>query len=68
LTFDLIARYGELSKVEVSMPSPRFSIPRSTLDMLILQILSLGPADGYAIAQPLPLAAARFIFKQGDRT
>jgi PadR family transcriptional regulator PadR len=42
-----------MSKVEVSMPSPRFPIPQGTLDMLILQILSLGPAHGYAIAQRL---------------
>jgi PadR family transcriptional regulator PadR len=33
------------------MPSPRFPIPQGTLDMLILQILSLEPAHGYAIAQ-----------------
>jgi PadR family transcriptional regulator, regulatory protein PadR len=48
-----IARYVEVSKVEVSMPSPRFPIPQGTLDMLILQILSLGPAHGYAIARRL---------------
>jgi transcriptional regulator len=42
-----------VSKVEVSMPSPRFPIPQGTLDMLVLQILSLGPAHGYAIAQRL---------------
>jgi PadR family transcriptional regulator len=35
------------------MPSPRFPIPQGTLDMLILQILSLGPAHGYAVAQRL---------------
>ena len=35
------------------MPSPRFPMPQGTLDMLILQILSLGPAHGYAIAQRL---------------
>lgn len=35
------------------MPSPRFPIPQGTLDMLILQILSLEPAHGYAIAQRL---------------
>src|ERR671933_300446 len=35
------------------MPSPRFPIPQGTLDMLILQILALGPAHGYAIAQRL---------------
>jgi transcriptional regulator len=35
------------------MPSARFPIPQGTLDMLILQILSLGPAHGYAIAQRL---------------
>jgi PadR family transcriptional regulator PadR len=35
------------------MPSPRFPIPQGTLDMLILQTLSLEPAHGYAIAQRL---------------
>ncbi len=35
------------------MPPPRFPIPQGTLDMLILQILSLGPAHGYGIAQRL---------------
>jgi transcriptional regulator len=35
------------------MPSPRFPIPQSTLDMLILQILALEPAHGYGIAQRL---------------
>src|SRR5947207_6740132 len=35
------------------MPSPRFPIPQGTLDMLILQIVSLGPAHGYGIAQRL---------------
>lgn len=35
------------------MPSPRFPIPQGTLDMLILQVLSLGPAHGYGIAQRL---------------
>src|SRR5215208_3655568 len=33
------------------MSSPRFPIPQGTLDMLILQILSLEPAHGYGIAQ-----------------
>jgi PadR family transcriptional regulator PadR len=33
------------------MPSSRFPIPQGTLDMLVLQILSLAPAHGYAIAQ-----------------
>ena len=33
------------------MPSPRFPIPQGTLDMLILQILSLEAAHGYGIAQ-----------------
>ena len=33
------------------MTSARFPIPQGTLDMLILQILSLEPAHGYAIAQ-----------------
>jgi transcriptional regulator len=35
------------------MPSPRFPIPQGTLDMLILQTLSLEPAHGYAIARRL---------------
>lgn len=35
------------------MPSARFPIPQGTLDMLILQILSLEPAHGYRIAQRL---------------
>jgi len=35
------------------MSSQRFPIPQGTLDMLILQILSLEPAHGYAIAQRL---------------
>jgi transcriptional regulator len=35
------------------MPSPRFPIPQGTLDMLILQTLSLEPAHGYGIAQCL---------------
>jgi PadR family transcriptional regulator PadR len=35
------------------MPSARFPIPQGTLDMLILQILSLNPAHGYGIAQRL---------------
>ena len=33
------------------MPPRRFPIPQGTLDMLVLQILSLEPAHGYAIAQ-----------------
>jgi PadR family transcriptional regulator PadR len=35
------------------MSSSRFPIPQGTLDMLILQILSVGPAHGYGIAQRL---------------
>src|SRR5215470_12678505 len=35
------------------MTSSRFSIPQGTLDMLILQIVSLEPAHGYGIAQRL---------------
>src|SRR4051794_30254265 len=35
------------------MPSPRFPIPQGTLDMLVLQILSLEAAHGYGIAQRL---------------
>ena len=35
------------------MPPYRFPIPQGTLDMLILQILSLEPAHGYGIAQRL---------------
>lgn len=35
------------------MSSARFPIPQGTLDMLILQMLSLEPAHGYGIAQRL---------------
>ena len=35
------------------MPSSRFPMPQGTLDMLILQILSLEPAHGYGLAQRL---------------
>lgn len=35
------------------MPPSRFPIPQGTLDMLVLQILSLEPAHGYGIAQRL---------------
>jgi len=35
------------------MPPSRFPIPQGTLDMLILQVLALEPAHGYAIAQRL---------------
>jgi transcriptional regulator len=35
------------------MPPARFPIPQGTLDMLILQVLSLAPLHGYAIAQRL---------------
>lgn len=43
----------EATKVEVSMSSARFPIPQGTLDMLILQVLSLEAAHGYAIARRL---------------
>lgn len=33
------------------MASARFPIPQGTLDMLILRILSLEPAHGYAVAR-----------------
>ena len=35
------------------MPSARFPIPQGTLDMLILQIISLEPSHGYGIARRL---------------
>jgi transcriptional regulator len=35
------------------MSSSRFPIPQGTLDMLILQIVSLGPMHGYGVAQRL---------------
>ena len=53
LTFDLTRYILNESKLEVLMPPPRFPIPQGTLDMLILQILSLEPAHGYGIAQRL---------------
>ena len=39
------------------MPSARFPIPQGTLDMLILQTLSVESAHGYAIAQRLQLVS-----------
>jgi PadR family transcriptional regulator PadR len=33
--------------------SSRFEIPQGTLDLLVLQIVALGPIHGYAIAQRL---------------
>jgi transcriptional regulator len=35
------------------MASDRFPIPQGTLDMLVLQVLSLEPRHGYGIAQRL---------------
>jgi PadR family transcriptional regulator PadR len=53
LTFDLFRRMLRGRRLRYCMPSPRFPIPQGTLDMLILQILSLEPAHGYGIAQRL---------------
>jgi PadR family transcriptional regulator, regulatory protein PadR len=33
------------------MTSPKSDLPQGTLDMLILQIVALGPIHGYAVAQ-----------------
>jgi hypothetical protein len=41
----------EAAKVEALMSSARFPIPQGTLDMLVLHVLSLEAAHGYAIAQ-----------------
>lgn len=35
------------------MPASRSDLPQGTLDMLILQIVALGPIHGYGIAQRL---------------
>ena len=43
------------------MPSPRFPIPQGTLDMLILQTLSLGPSHGYGISQRLQQTSRRVV-------
>ena len=43
------------------MPPPRFPIPQGTLDMLILQVLSLEPAHGYGIAQRLEQISASVV-------
>jgi transcriptional regulator len=43
----------EATKIEALMASARFPIPQGTLDMLILHVLSLEAAHGYAIAQRL---------------
>jgi transcriptional regulator len=37
----------------VLMPSDRSDLPQGTLDLLILQIVALGPLHGYAVAQRL---------------
>jgi PadR family transcriptional regulator, regulatory protein PadR len=42
-----------MSKDEVTMPSARFPIPQGTLDMLILQALSVEAAHGYALVPRL---------------
>jgi PadR family transcriptional regulator PadR len=42
-----------MTKVEASMTSPKSDIPQGTLDLLILQVVTLGPLHGYAIAQRL---------------
>jgi PadR family transcriptional regulator, regulatory protein PadR len=49
------------------MPSPRFPIPQGTLDMLILQILSLEPAHGYGIAQRLEQISRSVVIRR-DRS
>jgi DNA-binding PadR family transcriptional regulator len=48
------------------MPTSRLPIPQGTLDMLILQILSLEPAhgydtprSGYTVSSPKPSASTR---------
>jgi len=49
------------------MSTPRFPIPQGTLDMLILQILSLAPAHGYGIAQRLEqISQSVFQLNQGS--
>jgi len=49
------------------MPSSRFPIPQGTLDMLILQILSLEPAHGYGLAQRLEQISKCVVqFNQGS--
>jgi hypothetical protein len=45
-----------MSKVE-AMASDRFPIPQGTLDMLVLQALSVAPAHGYGLAQRLQAAS-----------
>jgi PadR family transcriptional regulator, regulatory protein PadR len=52
LTFDLSC-YMLTGRRLRYMSSSRFPIPQGTLDMLILQIVSLEPAHGYGIAQRL---------------
>jgi PadR family transcriptional regulator PadR len=43
----------EATPAESQMASSRFPIPQGTLDMLILRLLSLESAHGYAIARRL---------------
>ena len=49
------------------MPPSRFPIPQGTLDMLILQVLSLEPAHGYGIAQRLQ-QVSRSVFQVNQGT
>src|SRR5215203_4220478 len=49
------------------MPPARFPIPQGTLDMPILQILSLEPAHGYGIAQRVEQISRSMVqFNQGS--
>jgi len=38
-------------EVDSIMAAPKSDLPQGTLDMLILQVVALGPIHGYAIAQ-----------------
>jgi hypothetical protein len=42
--------YAHVSKVEATMSSTRLPLPQARSNKLTLQMLSLGPAHGYAIA------------------
>ena len=51
MTFDTLSVY--MSKLKVWPPPRNPTCPQGTLDLLILNVVALGPMHGYAIAQRL---------------
>ena len=55
LTFDMCRYISERTYVEAQgmVTPPKSDVPQGTLDLLILNVVALGPLHGYAIAQRL---------------